>query len=428
MKESWFKFRFGYNLLSLVFIATAYSQSGWQVQSSGTRNNLFGVYFLDSRLGYVVGDSGTILHTTNGGINWIYQSSNTINNLREVFFVNSNYGYIVGGSDTVLRTTNGGLLWEKIPTGTLVNYTGISFTDTATGTIVGGLQILRTTNEGNSWISKSVDHDLYLSLANINYIDRVHGVILGTKLFSPTPVCFRTSDAGNNWLISDIMNPEIGLDVTRISMADSSFGVVIGSAGMTGQYGALANGTTDGGESWAIDLDFGDLGYGFFPHSVHCINRLNITIVGGGWGSYKIIQTHNGGKTWTSYPTTQSPNGVFFPDTNNGTVVGNSGLILRISTGTSMHGETPAHYLLYQNYPNPFNSFTNIGFDVVVAGHVSIKVYDLLGRKMATIVDENMQADHYVKCLDGRGLSSGIYLYRMMAGNFVQTGKLLLIR
>jgi photosystem II stability/assembly factor-like uncharacterized protein len=69
MKETWFKFRFGCNLFSLVLITTAYSQSGWQLQSSGTRNTLFGVYFLNSKLGYVVGDSGTILHTTNGGEN-----------------------------------------------------------------------------------------------------------------------------------------------------------------------------------------------------------------------------------------------------------------------------------------------------------------------------------------------------------------------
>jgi hypothetical protein len=100
------------------------------------------------------------------------------------------------------------------------------------------------------------------------------------------------------------------------------------------------------------------------------------------------------------------------------------------------------HVLLGQNYPNPFNPTTTIKFSVPsgrdvareadgqipTTSFVTLKVFDLLGREVTTLVNEKMKPGSYHQLFDGSGLASGVYLYRLQAGTFVQTKKLLLLR
>ena len=88
----------------------------------------------------------------------------------------------------------------------------------------------------------------------------------------------------------------------------------------------------------------------------------------------------------------------------------------------------PASYALGQNYPNPFNPSTTVHYEVPQATYVKITVYEVLGREVATLVNELKQPGRYEAVFDGRNLASGVYLYRMQAGSFVQTRKLLMIR
>jgi hypothetical protein len=83
---------------------------------------------------------------------------------------------------------------------------------------------------------------------------------------------------------------------------------------------------------------------------------------------------------------------------------------------------------LYQNYPNPFNPRTSIGYRIQEEGFVSLKVYDLLGREVATLVNEEMRPGRYEQTFDASGLGSGVYFYRLSAKGFVQTRKLILQR
>jgi photosystem II stability/assembly factor-like uncharacterized protein len=93
------------------------------------------------------------------------------------------------------------------------------------------------------------------------------------------------------------------------------------------------------------------------------------------------------------------------------------------------HG-TPGSCSLEQNYPNPFNPTTTIGYRVSGVGYreVRLSVFDLLGREVAVLVDEKKQPGDYKVTFGGSGLASGVYFYRMQAGSFVQTRKLLLLR
>jgi Secretion system C-terminal sorting domain/Carboxypeptidase regulatory-like domain len=92
------------------------------------------------------------------------------------------------------------------------------------------------------------------------------------------------------------------------------------------------------------------------------------------------------------------------------------------------HGSLPKAFVLSQNYPNPFNPTTTIKYEIPKAIFVSIKIYDLLGREVATLVNNERLAGKYEVKFDGSKLSSGIYFYRMQAGGFIDSKKLILLK
>ena len=91
-------------------------------------------------------------------------------------------------------------------------------------------------------------------------------------------------------------------------------------------------------------------------------------------------------------------------------------------------GSVPATYALDQNYPNPFNPSTTIRFSVPVAGHVSLKIYDVLGQEVATLVDDDVVPGMHTTQWRPEGLASGMYLYRLQSGTFSESRKLLLLK
>jgi hypothetical protein len=99
------------------------------------------------------------------------------------------------------------------------------------------------------------------------------------------------------------------------------------------------------------------------------------------------------------------------------------------ATGVENSNSTiPAKYSLYQNYPNPFNPATSIKFDIPNAGETSLVVYNILGQKVATLLQQEMKAGSYTLRFDASKLSSGIYFYSLKSGNFVTTKKMILLK
>jgi hypothetical protein len=90
--------------------------------------------------------------------------------------------------------------------------------------------------------------------------------------------------------------------------------------------------------------------------------------------------------------------------------------------------ELPREFTLSQNYPNPFNPTTTIKYDLPIDAHVTLKLYDVLGREVLTLVNEQAKAGYHSTTLDASRLSSGVYFYRIQAGQFSQTKKLILVR
>ncbi|NLA22085.1 MAG: T9SS type A sorting domain-containing protein [Candidatus Marinimicrobia bacterium] len=98
------------------------------------------------------------------------------------------------------------------------------------------------------------------------------------------------------------------------------------------------------------------------------------------------------------------------------------------ATNSRPENNLPRRFYLEQNYPNPFNPVTRIKYSVPKTSYLTIKVYDVMGREVATVFDGVQQAGNYTAILDGSNLTSGIYFYKMETNGFVETKKLVLLK
>jgi hypothetical protein len=99
-----------------------------------------------------------------------------------------------------------------------------------------------------------------------------------------------------------------------------------------------------------------------------------------------------------------------------------------VITGIGSEGEIPARFALMQNYPNPFNPSTTIRYSIAKNSFVTIKIYDALGKTVNTLVNENKNPGNYEISFDASELASGLYFYKIQAGDFTDVKKMILIK
>ncbi|NWG28536.1 MAG: T9SS type A sorting domain-containing protein [Ignavibacteriaceae bacterium] len=104
------------------------------------------------------------------------------------------------------------------------------------------------------------------------------------------------------------------------------------------------------------------------------------------------------------------------------------GEIWGIELITSVNDDLPSEFLLYQNYPNPFNPSTKISWQSPVGSEQTLKIYDILGNEVSTLVNEFMEAGNYEIEFNASTLPSGVYFYQLRAGDYLQTRKMLLLK
>jgi hypothetical protein len=112
-------------------------------------------------------------------------------------------------------------------------------------------------------------------------------------------------------------------------------------------------------------------------------------------------------------------------------VTGLTGLAIRADIVGDEEGGAlvlPTSFALHQNYPNPFNPTTTIRYELPVRTHVSLRVYNVLGEEVAIIVEDVGEAGYKSAQFDASGLTSGMYLYRLRAGDFTRTRKMMLLK
>jgi hypothetical protein len=108
----------------------------------------------------------------------------------------------------------------------------------------------------------------------------------------------------------------------------------------------------------------------------------------------------------------------------NGKVYGDTNYV----TSVREDDVTEMKYELYQNYPNPFNPITSIEYSIPLDSHVSLKVYDILGNEVATLVNESKLPGSYQVSFDASGLASGVYFYKLQTGSYSQSRKMIILK
>jgi photosystem II stability/assembly factor-like uncharacterized protein len=373
----------------------------WTAQASGTTQWLRGVSATDTSTATAVGDSGTILHTTNGGAIWTQQSSGTTHSLNALCFTDQNTGTAVGDSGTLLRTSNGGATWLSQVSGTLADLNAVSFLSRDTGTVVGSSgTILHSTNGGTLWTGQNIGQ--YYRLLGVALTSADTAMVLGDYQGCCTlpsgangPVILRVTSGGILWKAV----PPRQLFLLCRGCLPGYLGAVSFTGGKTGAVAVgncIFHTTTGGGV--------------VFTDSV---------IAGEGSWSVQVADSN-------------VYQGVSFTDANNGTVVGGFGIILHTTSGgvTGIKDNPtrlPSQFVLEQNYPNPFNPSTTIRYSLPSRSHVTMTVFNTLGQQVAELVNREVDPGSHDVKFDGSNIASGIYFYRIRAGSFVQTRKLVVI-
>jgi len=423
-------------LILLLFSCHSYAQNYWLKSvlpnSDMTLNK---VTSADSLKFYIAADSGKIFYSSNAGVNWVSQNTGIPNNIVDINFVDVNTGYAIAweyGSinpnffgSIILKTTNGGQVWDaKYKIDTNIFYSKISFINNQFGFLLGHpIGIVRTTDGGQNWIKDHLDSSFVYGfpVKNIETIGSQFGIACG-GFMDLAGVVWRTSNGGQNWISLGVA-PEPLYD---IHFFDNQNFIAVGG---DFEYGASMVKTSDAGLNWEY-LPFNEFGIGLsisFRSEVEGWIALGL--------GQKFLYTLDGGNRWGVFLT---PNGetildVKFSGKRHGVAVGQNASILLYNSDLvglqNTNSGLPASIELKQNYPNPFNPETIISFSLDKPKNVSLKIYDLLGKEVKTLINGMLKpGEHKVK-FDAADIPAGIYFYTLKTDNeFSQTKKMILVK
>jgi len=411
-------------MLKVIYIAFSislfhnFAAAQWVQQTSGVSSSFADVQFLNTNTGWVCGANGTILKTTNSGLNWETQNSGVTETLYDLHAVDANTVYCVGIFETILRTTDGGNSWIIIRGN--VNpgkfFYGSNFINANTGWICGGGQcVLRTTNGGNSFDSSFVPATFY----SIYFKDSLNGLLAGEG-----GDVFKSTNGGVNWHQINVLGE-------AAEFFELTF---IGDRGwIAGWQNRKVYRTTNFGESWDSIARIPGI-------TNWSVSSLNFSSMNTGWacgGSGNLYKTTDGGYNWLkqAIPVFTAYSSVFFVNDTIGWCGGNTGTILHTTTGGQIVGVGSTQivnrkdYNLEQNYPNPFNPKTTIKYHISSNNtKVKLSVYDLSGKEIAVLVKSKNNTGMYKVDFDGKNLASGTYFYVLEANEDRITKKMILIK
>lgn len=389
-------------LIGSLLLNLSYSQN-WFALNSGTSNDLNSVYFVNLKTGYIVGETGTILKTENGGNDWVVQNSPTENSLNSVYFIDSKIGYIVGDIGTILKTTDGGTNWTVLNSGTGKSFNSVRFINADTGYITGG-QVLKTTDGGINWIKQNWPVGGAFCIVDSKTIYAV-----GSYLCR-----YKTTDGGLSW--TEYYVGYTGGRLNDIFFADLTSGIVVGEVWAQSYHYGIIDYTNDGGINWGGWNDYNSSGF----NSVFLVNKNTAYAVG---GEGIIVKSTNGGKNWTHQNswTTNSLNSVYF-SANIGYIVGNAGTILKIIEIGTETDQITFNDLSVNIYPNPVAGRITLDFNdcALIPEKISISILSLQGQLLFK------QEIHQDKIeLDLSGFKSGPYILKIINPDKLEVIKLI---
>lgn len=354
-------------------------------KTSGTTqqlNNVRGTKW--SGFVFAVGNNGTIVYSTNTGNNWSVSPSVTSANLFGAE-LNYTYCYAAGNNGTIIYSYDEGANWFQVSSGTTRNLKAIGLNPQFQSVVIAVGEkgtILRSTDSGINWSNIS------LADTTITFYDISHEGLY----FDVNIMCivgnggriYKSTNQGLTW----VQKPSGTTNtLRRIYFHTQDSAVVVGDNG-TIRF------TTNGGETWFTDSFFNSPSTRHFK-GVALVNR--------------------GNKTYSAFS-----DSLFF--------VSDEPITIGIKQASS---EVPNGFSLSQNYPNPFNPITKIRFNIPSFGkerYISLVIYDILGKEIETLVNENLRPGIYEAYFDGSKYSSGVYFYKLTAGDFTETKRMALIK
>ncbi|MCW8805949.1 MAG: T9SS type A sorting domain-containing protein [Ignavibacteriaceae bacterium] len=396
------------------------------------------MHFADSLMGWVAGDSGQIFYTSDGGLNWNQQESNTTNRIMRLFFLDDKRGWALAWDDEgdnlfygteILTTTNGGENWsveQYIEENTFMR--GIYFLDTLKGFIGGAqAQFLRTLDGGINWEPVVIAPlpFAHFPVVNIKFYNSQYGFATGGAL-DIAGVVWKTIDGGEYWVpIETAYAPPD--EIWDVHFIDSS--TVLLSSGDPELFGVSFLKSFDAGFSWIYD-EIGIFGVA---------RSLGFRKNNEGWAAVPLGQlllyTKDYGETWSEYiaPDSSSIYQITFVDSLTGYGVGENGVIIKYKYQLPVFVNEDSFpelkdFVLYQNFPNPFNSSTKINYYISQPGQVIIKIYDVLGNLIITLLDEKKASGNYNIIWDAVSEPSGIYYVQLNVDGKLSTKKMILLK
>jgi photosystem II stability/assembly factor-like uncharacterized protein len=366
-------------------------------------------------------NTGYVWKSTNLGNSWIVSTRQQFVNIIR----SNNQGYIyVGTNNGVLCTVNNGDSWQNIGLAGS-NIKGFAFGPLNLVICYMQNAIYKTTNNGSNWINitPSVNTSPIASVAfdlnnNIMYA--------GSDRYSSEPSrLWRSTDYGNNWSIIH-SDPDEPFNEIAVNSLGHLFMI---------KYNFYRS--TNGGLNWS-DLQFPIgtyAGINFVPQNHFYFITCSPWRSTNNGNSFEQL---NGGMAPCGYSLCYDPySGYLFASANGFGVYRST---FNYTSLTNSSTDIPNIFSLFQNFPNPFNPTTKIRFDIPVSSNnkglqplVQVKVYDILGREVATLVNEQLKPGTYevdwpAPTGDGSNYSSGVYFYKLVAGDFVETKKMVLIK
>ena len=318
-------------LLSAGAVAAAFAQDYWVKVPSPTTRDLNKVFFVDSAMGWIVGDQATVIRTSDGGLSWTIQDPGIPNNIGDVntiFMLDRRIGWALATvppnpRDTfvgtiLLSTVNGGDSWDKEFFADEF-FGSLYFSDSAEGWMgsrEGGIE--RTTDGGKHWSVSAVDstEHLYYPVHTIRFISPDVGYAVGGWR-EITGIVWKTTDGGDHWSATGL-----GDELFDVLFTDSLHALCVGG-GLDDGAGVAR--TSDGGVTWK----FGYIGYRGQAMAISGPTPSEGWVVLGNTG--KCLMTTDAGSTWIQMytPDSVSVTDVRFIDSVRGYMVGLGGSILR---------------------------------------------------------------------------------------------------
>ncbi|MGA2624391.1 MAG: T9SS type A sorting domain-containing protein [Bacteroidota bacterium] len=402
-------------LISASVMALQESDAQW-VQTSAPRDAKISCFAFNASMTFAGSDSGLLI-STDRGFSWQTADSGLTNTYTV-------YSCLVLDSTTILvgtafqgvfRSTDDGATWKAVNTG-LTNHGVYSLARSDSNIFAAtGAGVFRSTDKGTSWQRSGLTSGFIACLAVSAKRADTSSILAGTG----TGGVFRSTNNGSSW--KSINTGLTNNTIWSIAIVDSN--IFIG----TGTSGIFL--TTDNGASWnAVNTGLGNLNVQSFA----CVGK---NIFAGTYGGGVFLSGDNGAN-WLSVNDGLGNWNVNVLGLNSGIIyagIYGGGVWARalhelVGVFHQSSSQSPLRFSLKQNYPNPFNPNTNFEFRIANFGFVSLKVYDMLGREVATLVNEVKQPGEYAVRWNAEGIASGVYFYRLTAGSCREVKKMLYLR